>query len=205
MLKKIFSAIFLTVMILFAANNPVSAEKNVAIILDAPTGMFSDPDKVYDAVQTSLTNILGSTGYNILPIDETASYLQIYREENNLTDAVTTEGVAVESFLKKNDIDKLCQHFGSDYVIYTRVSSTAPTFSAGLFSASQKVNVIMDFRVWSNAKKDFSYMKRTTTKGTSTAIYAGIGSSSRALDKGLKKGLEEIEKDKVKIITAMSE
>ena len=193
-------------MILFSTNNFVSAEKNIAVILDAPTGMFSEPDKVYAAVQTSLSNILGSSSdYNVLPIDETASYLQIYREESGLTDTVTTEGIAVESFLKKNDVDKICQHFGSDYVIYTRVASTAPTVSAGLFSASQKVNVIMDFRVWSNEKKDFTYLKRTTTKGTSTAIYAGIGSASRAVEKGLKKGLEEVEKDKVKILMALSE
>lgn len=205
MLKKFFSTLFVAAMIIFAANSSAYAEKNVAIILDAPTGMFSDPEKVYTAVQTTLTNIIGtSSDYKILPIEDTASYVQIYREENNLTDAVTTEGVAVESFFKKEDINKICQHFGSDYVIYTRVSNTAPTVSAGLFSVSQNVNVIMDFRVWSNDKKDFTYMKRTTTKGTSTAIYAGIGSASRAVDKGLKKGLQEVEKDKVKILASMN-
>lgn len=205
MLKKFFSTLFVAAMLIFAANSSAYAEKNVAIILDAPTGMFSDPEKVYAAVQTTLTNIVGtSSDYKILPIEDTASYVQIYREENNLTDAVTTEGVAVESFLKKEDINKICQHFGSDYVIYTRVSNTAPTISAGLFSVSQNVNVIMDFRVWSSEKKDFTYLKRTTTKGTSTAIYAGIGSASRAVDKGLKKGLQEVEKDKVKILASMN-
>jgi len=191
-------------MILITANNSAFAEKKVAIILDAPTGMFSEPEKVYTAVQTSLNNILqNSSEYNILPIEDVSSYVQIYREENDLTETVTTEGVAVESFLKKSDVDKICKHFESDYVIYTRISTTAPKVSVGLFSASQKVNVILDFRVWSNDKQDFSYMKRTTTQGKSTAIYAGIGSSSRALDKGVKKGLQEIEKDASKVRAAM--
>lgn len=206
MLKKIFSTFCLAVMILAFANTSAFAEKNVAIILDAPTGMFSEPEKVYDSVQLTLKNILGNSyDYKILPIEDTESYLQVYREEHGLTEAVTTEGVAVESFLKKDDVNRLCKHFNADYVIYTRVSNTAPRVSAGLFSASQSVNVIMDFRVWSDTKQDFSYMKRTTTKGTSTAIYAGIGSASRAVEKGLKKGLQEVEKDKVKILTAMSE
>lgn len=84
-------------------------------------------------------------------------------------------------------------------MIYIRVSSTAPEISTGFFSASQKVNVTMDFRIWSDSAKDFSYMKRTTSTGSSTAIYAGIGSATKALEDGLKKGLTEIEKDKVKI------
>ena len=204
MMKKIFSTLLMAVMILAVANGQAFAEKKVAILLDAPTGMFSEPEKVYASVQATLDKILQSSReFEILPIEETSSYLQIYREENDLVSTVTTEGVPVEAFLKKEDVAKICQHFGSDYVIYTRVSSTIPTVSVGLFRASQKVNVIMDFRVWSDAKQDFAYTKRTTTKGSSTAIYAGIGSASRAVDKGLKKGLQEVEKDSSKVRAAM--
>lgn len=206
MLKKIFSTLLTVAMILAVANGQAFAEKKVAIILDAPTGMFSEPEKVYAAVQDTLDKILNkSRDFEILPIDDTSSYVQIYREENDLVSTVTTEGVAVESFLKKDDVDKICKHFESDYIIYTRVSTTIPKVSVGLFSASQKVNVVLDFRVWSDAKQDFSYTKRTTTTGSSTAVYAGIGSASRAVDKGLKKGLQEVEKDASKVRAAMDD
>ncbi len=204
MLKRIFSALCMAMLVLFVANGSAAAETKIAIVLDAPTGMFSEPEKVYNSVQETLDKILkNSTGYDIIPVSDTADYVQIYREENDLLTTVTTEGVAVENFFKKEDISNICQHFGADYVIYTRVSSTMPKISGGLFSNSQKVNVILDFRVWSEGKKDFSYTKRATTTGSSTAIYAGIGSSSRALEKGLKKGLQEVEKDASKVIAAM--
>lgn len=204
MLKKFLATLFTAVLILAVANSQAFAASRVAIILDAPTGMFSEPEKVYASVQATLDKILkNSYEYEIVPIDETASYVQIYREENDLVSTVTTEGVAVEAFLKKEDVDKICKHFGSDYIIYTRVSTTIPKVSVGLFSASQKVNVVLDFRVWSDRKQDFTYTKRTTTTGSSTAIYAGLGSSSRAVDKGLKKGLQEVEKDPSKVRAAM--
>ena len=204
MLKKILSAFCMAILLFFVASNHVFAAKNIAVILDVPTGMFSEPEKTHATLMTSLNKILGDDeDYNILPIEEVSSYVQIYREENNLIKTVTTEGVAVESFLKKKDIDEICKHFGSDYVIYTRISTTKPKVVEGIFSVSRKVNVILDFRVWSDSKKDFSYIKRTTTTGSSTAIYAGVGSSSRALEKGLKKGLQEIEKDSSKVRAAM--
>ena len=208
MIKKIFTAAFILLILLTVGNANVSAadtEKfKVAVILDAPVGMFSKPEKVYSTVKKTLDNIFkGSSFYEIIPIEETDPYVQIYREENDLVGAVTPQGVAVEAFLKKEDLDKICTHFESRYLIYIRVSSTAPEISTGFFSASQKVNVTMDFRVWADADKDFSYVKRTTATGTSTAIYAGIGSASKALEDGLKKGLVEVEKDKIKIRKAM--
>ena len=81
-----------------------------------------------------------------------------------------------------------------------------PRFSGGFMSASQKVNVTLDFRIWSDKKADFVYTKRAMTTGTSTTVYVGgMGSSSHAIEKGLKKGLKEIEKDSVKIKTSMTE
>lgn len=205
MLKKIFSVLCMAAVILFVANSQAYASK-VVIILDAPTGTFSEPEKVYSLFDTTLNNILGNMECEMVPLEETENYLQIYREENNLIASNgAEEGDETTFYLKKDDINKICQHFGGDYLIYTRVTSTAPKVSVGFFSASQKTNVVLDFRVWSNNKKDFSYMKRTTATGSSTAIYAGVGSSSRALEKGLKKNLQEIEKDKNKIREAITE
>lgn len=206
MLKKIFTALCMAAVIVFAAQTQAYAAK-IVMILDAPTGTFTEPEKVYSLVENMMNNMLkNSVDYEIIPPSDTENYVQIYREEHDMISSTgADEGQHDEKWLKKEDINNICTHFGGDYIIYTRVTSTAPKVSVGFFSASQKMNVVTDFRVWSNAKKDFSYMKRATTSGSSTAIYAGIGSSSRALEKGLTKGLQEIEKDKNKIIAAMSE
>lgn len=207
MLRKIFSALCMAAVILFAAQTQAHAAK-IVMIFDAPTGTFSEPEKVYRLVQDTLGNILAdsATDYEILSPADTENYVQIYREENDLITSIgAEEGERVEAYFKMEDIDNICTHFGGDYLIYTRVTNTVPKVSVGIFSASQITNVVTDFRVWSNSKKDFAYMKRVTATGKSTAIYAGIGSSSRALDKGLKKGLLEIELDADKIKAALSE
>ncbi len=178
------------------------------MIFDAPTGTFSEPEKVYRLVQDTLGNILAdsATDYEILSPADTENYVQIYREENDLITSIgAEEGERVEAYFKMEDIDNICTHFGGDYLIYTRVTNTVPKVSVGIFSASQITNVVTDFRVWSNSKKDFAYMKRVTATGKSTAIYTGIGSSARALEKGLKKSLLEIERDADKIKAALSE
>lgn len=204
MLKKIFSVLCMTAVILFAANSQAYAAK-VVMLLDAPTGTFTEPEKVYSMVEATLDKVVGnSSEYEILPFADTENYVQIYREEHDMImSSGADEGAHEEKWLKKEDINNICNHFGGNYVVYVRVTSTAPKVSVGLFSNSQKMNVVTDFRVWSNTKRDFSYMKRATTQGSSTAIYAGMGSSSHALEKGLKKGLQEIEKDVAKIRAAM--
>ena len=205
--KKIFSVLCMTAIILFAANSQAHAAR-IVMIFDAPTGTFSEPEKVYQLVQDSINTILGESTaeYEIIPPSDTENYVQIYREENDLIMSTgAEEGSHDEKWFKKEDLDNICKYFSGDYLVYTRVTSTVPKIAVGIFSTSQKVNVVTDFRVWSNSKKDFSYMKRATTTGTSTAIYAGIGSSSRALEKGLKKGLLEIEKYADEIKSAMSE
>ena len=209
MLRKVFSVLCILTFLIALGNNTAFAERlgsknKVAVLLDAPTGMFSEPEKVYKNFQKTLEDILkGSSHFDIIPITETDAYLQIYREENDLISEMSSEGFYNEKPLKKDDINNICQYFNSDYLIYARVSSTVPTVSSGFFSASQNVNVTLDFRVWSNNKQDFSYMKRTTNKGTSTAIYAGIGSASKALEDGLKKGLKEVNKDNKKVREAL--
>lgn len=204
MLKKVFSVLCMAAVILFAANSQAYAAK-VVVLLDAPTGTFTEPEKVYSLVEETLDKVLQkSSAYEILPPSDTENYIQIYREEHDMiSSSGADEGAHDEKWFKKEDINNICAHFGGNYVVYIRVTSTAPKVSVGLFSNSQKMNVVTDFRVWSNVKKDFAYMKRATTQGSSTAIYAGMGSSSHALEKGLKKGLAEIEKDAAKIRAAM--
>ena len=204
MLKKVFSVLCMATVILFAATSQAAAAK-IVVISDTPTGTFSEPEKAYQAVENTLSNILGKDStHEIIPASETEGYVQIYREEHDLVASTGAEqGSNVEYYLKKEDLDNICQYYGGDYLIYTRVTSTVPKISVGIFSASQKVNVVLDFRVWSNSKKDFTYMKRATTTGSSTAIYAGLGSATRALEKGLRKGLQEVEKEASKVREAL--
>lgn len=210
-MKKILSTLCLSVALaLVVSSSAMAAGNKVAMILDAPVGMFSEPEKVYAAVETSFNTIVGNASrYEIVSTKDTESYVQIYREENDMIETVNNDGYSgnstQEGYLKKSDIDKICQHFESDYVIYIRVATAMPRMAVGWFDNSQKINVTLDYRVWSNAKKDFSYTKRTTNTGKSTAIYAGFGSSARAVDKGIKKGLEEVEKEAVKVKAALSE
>lgn len=209
MLKKIFSVLCAVAVILFAANSQAYAAK-VVILLDAPTGTFTEPEKVYSMVETSLGKILGnSSEYEILPPSDTENYIQIYREEHDMiSSSGADEGAHDEKWFKKDDINNICTHFGGDYVVYVRVTSTAPKRTTGVFTSGQKMNVVTDFRVWANSKKDFSFMKRATTQGSSQTVNISIfgrgdGSSTHALEKALNKGLQEIEKDAAKIREAM--
>lgn len=214
MLKKMFALLTVFVLLLISGGNSASAidlgdrKATVAVILDTPDGMFSEPEKVYATFQQSLDKIFANTSrYEFMSMDDTSSYVQMYREENDLVSNVETASgdvVVREQPLKKEDYGKICNHFNADYMIYARVTSSVPRVSGGFFSASQNVNVTMDFRIWEGAKNDFVYTKRTSTTGKSTTIYAGgFGSSTHAVEKGLKKGLQELEKDAAKINSAM--
>ena len=206
MLKKFFNVFIMTVVLIVVSNNQAFAYR-AAVILDTPSGMFSDPEKVYKTLQTSFDNIFGA-GSDIMPLGETDSYVQIYREEHDLIYTAdiddSTQTSNRDLILKKEDIKATCKHFGTPYVIYVRITSTAPRTSVGFFTASQKINVTLDFRIWSDSEGDFTYAKRTSATGASTTVYAGgNGSTSHAIERGLKKNLQQIEKEASTITSAM--
>ncbi len=208
MLKKIFSALCMAAVILFAASTQSYAATTVSIVLDTPAGMFSEPEKVYSTVQTSLNNIFGnSSEFEVRSVSECDAYVQIYREELDRTsdwDSSYGGDSQRDLSLKKADVEKIADHFGDDYLIYIRVSSTVPRYTGGMFSGGQKVNITLDFRVWSTEKRDLVYTKRSITTGKSNTFYfAGLGSTEHAVEKGLKKGFEDIEKEANKIKAAM--
>ncbi|MBR1580175.1 MAG: hypothetical protein IJ668_06725 [Selenomonadaceae bacterium] len=208
MFKRLLSMLVFAMLFVAATINPASANTTVAVVLDTPAGMFSEPEKVNATFKETLDKIFtNSPNYTFLPMEDANAYIQIYREEHDLITSMNNEsGFATLKPLKKEDYDNICKYFGADYLIYANVTSSIPTFSGGFFSASQSVNVVTDFRVWSNSKADFAYMKRVSAKGKSTTIYAGgIGSSTHAIEKGLKKDLQELEKESSKIRSAMTE
>lgn len=163
--------------------------KNVAVILEPPVESFDKPEKVYDAVWQTVNKLYrNAAGYNLISIDETDGYIQVYREENNL------EGADV--YLKKTDIENICGHLDSDFAVYLRITANEPKIT-GIKSITSvtdlnSVKVVLDFRVWANDKQDFIYTKRIT-KTDST------------LEKSLSKGLQEVEKDANKIRAAMED
>ncbi len=207
MLKRIFSVLCAAAVIMFAANSQAHAT-SVSVVLDTPSGYFAEPEKVYQTVQTSLDTIFGnSPEFEVRSVSECDAYVQIYREELNRTDNWDSSyggDNQRDLSLKKEDVAKIADHFGDDYLIYVRVSSTAPRYTGGMFSSGQKVNVTLDFRIWSREKRDLVYTKRAITTGKSNTIYfAGGGSTEHAIEKGLKKGLQDIEKEASKIKAAM--
>ena len=207
MLKKIFSILCLVIGILFAVNSQACAAE-VVIVLDAPVGKFSEPESVYQLIEDSLKDILGEyRSYEIVPPNETENYVRLYREEHDLIFSTgAEEGKETEHYLKKADFNNICEHFKGKHLIYIRFTNTAPRYVVGynLLYTSQKTNVVMDFRIWSNRKKDFTYMKRLTAKGSSTTVLDFFPSTVRSLRKGLKKILQEIENDEAEIRIALT-
>lgn len=212
MFKRVFS-IILTAIVVLIFNNHSFAEdmgnKNVkvALILDTSGGKFSEPEKVYQIFQDSIDNLFkNDSQYDIIPVSETDPYVQIYREENDLTVGVEDDYTQTSNrdlYFKKNDINNIAKHFKADYVIYARVTTTAPRYSDGIYAISKKMNITLDYRVWSQNKNDFVYANRVIKTGNSTSILIGSGSSTHAIEKGLKKCLKDIEKDNNKIKETM--
>lgn len=210
MLKKLFSVLCMAAVIVFAANSSASAT-SVSVVLDTPEGQFAEPEKVYTNVQTSLDKIFSGSLFEIKSVSECDAYVQIYREENGRA-GISETNYDYDSnrdlMFKKADIQSMCNHFGDDYLVYIRVATTNPRKTGGVFTSGRKVNVITDFRIWSRVKNDFVYMARKTTVGKSDTVNISIfgrgsGSTENAVEQGLQKGLEEVEKDKAKILAAM--
>ena len=214
MIKKIFSVLCMAAVIVFAATTQALAmgDIKVGVILDTPAGNFAEPEKVYTTTQASLDVIFkNATQFDVMPVSECDAYVQLYREENGLAATYDDTNYATASrdlTFKKEDVAKMCNHFDSNYLVYIRVSTTNPRSTGGVFTSGQKVNVITDFRIWSREKNDFVYVARKTTTGSSNTVNISIfgrgsGSAENAVEDGLKKGLEEVEKDKAKILAAM--
>lgn len=192
MLRKIFSAAVLAAAIFLAGSAYAATSVEVrqaAVILEPPVESFNQPEKVRAAVQQTVDKIFkNAVSLSVQSIDETAGAVQIYREENNLEGA--------ETFLKRPDLEKICKDLGSDFLIYLRTSSSEVKSSDPI---SSKVNVVLDFRVWASAEQKFTYSKRVTMTGTGY----GYGAEFDALVEGLRKCLQEVDKDAAKVRAAM--
>ena len=217
MFKKLFSLLAALVLCCsmtsaeaFDPSSLYAKQVNISVVLDTPAGYAAEPERVYTTINESLERIFPNKSlYKIQPIEANDAYVQVYREENgqaaSVDDGYSTGNGMRDMTLRKSDLATLNDHFGSDYLVYIRITNSAPQIKVDWFSAGQQVNVTMDFRVWSKSKNDFIYMKRAMTTGKSTSYYAGLGDSGHAIAKGIKKGLAEVEKESSKIRMAMAE
>ena len=195
MLQRLLLPIF-AIMILTSS---IAQAAQICVVLDTPASSFAAPEKVYKAVQDSLDKMFANSRSEIMPISETDAYVQLYREQHGQAydsdnGVITSTGKRYLS-LNPEDLVNIANHFNSDYLIYIRVTSSAPDTTYGFLTVGKKVNVILDFRVWSTAKNDFVYLNRYITSGSSNAFYIGSGSSSKAVDDALNKGLKQVQED----------
>jgi len=212
-MQKFFFTLFMSLIFTVFVSNQVASATSLSVVLDTPAGYFSEPEKVYETVQKSLDKIFKGAPFEVKSVSECDAYVQIYREENGLAGASDTEDGGKfnrDLTFKKADLAKMCDYFQDKNLVYIRVSTTDPRHTGGIFTSGVKINVILDFRIWDNEKKDFVYIKRATTKGGSDTVNLGgifgrgSGSTENAVEEGLKKGLKEIEKDKAKIVASIA-
>ena len=185
----------------FFNTTPLGAQ--VSIILDSSGGVFSEPESVYKMVNKTVAKIFQGTSYKVIPIEKTDADVQIYKEENDLVATSSTDKNVPDKSLKMSDLTTLGEDFNSEYVVYVRIVNSAPEGTDGLLTSGQKSNVTMDFRIFSVKNGDYIYKKRSVATGKSSSFYKGSGSKKRAVEKGLKKGLSEVEKEIPQIHAAM--
>ena len=207
--------------VLLAANILACSTEAAPIntIIDATSGMFRAPEAVYDEIDSTVTSwffpseeemkkmtfsqrmVLENGKQHVLvPFSESDAIVQIYREEKAaavstsqaVSDLQAFTGIQVlDSTITKDDLAKLSTRLGSDYILYFRVVNNAPDY----ISDSVKISVTTDFRVWDAKKGDYVYAKRYVTSGSS-----GSRSTSYAIRFGLIQALNQIDKDKDKIL-----
>lgn len=170
----------------------------VAVIIDTPGGAHYEPEAVYKYTQLAVKNILAShSELQMLPLENVDAYVQIYREEKGIDLPVADETTIFTRFaLKRANLIELGDLLKAKYIFYVRVTSSMQKFSAHMLKNSKRANVITDFRIWSQDKKNFVYAKRYVVTTSSRAFLVLFsGSSYHAVSKGVKKAFSKIEAD----------
>lgn len=223
MFKKRFGKIIGT--FLAVSMFAVSAEAaQINMIVDSGSGMFAEPEKVYETIDETIKGwffpseeemksmtfserrALKNNNHVFVPTADSDAIVQIYREEKEMTvnydDSMINGMQARDIGMTKQDLMNLSEELGADYIFYFRVTNSIPRISMGVWTMKQTVNVVTDFRVWDAKQQQYTFIKRYQNKGKSSVV-AGHDYDSRAVEKGLKKALEQIGEDKDKIIAAI--
>jgi hypothetical protein len=200
MLKKIFSIVLMLVTISFSANchaNPQETWKSVAVILDAPDGMFDDSEKMYKQVYNTSAYLFDKPQIFALKPD-CYHWIKAYREMKKIT-----------SKFSREDIRKITQGLGLDYSVYVSIGNSFITVykedSNGNLIKSNEYATVLDFRLWSQNEDDFVYKKRVQLSNASLKFNDRYSRRNRQntvhfSEEQLKNGLQEIRLDKENIL-----
>lgn len=193
--KKMFSKRTIAIIILLLTICGVSyAKEKVGVCLEAPIA-FCQQEKVHKMVDEKVTLIFNKEDFEVMPLSETTSAVQLYRAENDMT-ALSSSGWGKYAVaLKKEDIYSIAKELECDYVFFVRLSNDMPRYSSGLFHSSAKTTISCDVRVLNVAGNKYTFSKQVYSDGKSTAIYMGAPSFGRAYFKAFSKALDKIKID----------
>ncbi|MDO4922067.1 MAG: hypothetical protein Q4E64_09640 [Phascolarctobacterium sp.] len=176
----------------------VFAQQKVAIFLEAPL-TFCNDEKVHTMVDEKAQLIFTKDKFDILPLSDSLSAIQLYREEHDMASVVSSgwSGYAVP--MKKENVQEIGKNLACDYVFFVRLTNDVPRYSSGFMSVTAKTNITCDARVMNVAKGEYTFMKQILTEGKSTAIYMGAPSFEKAYFRAFEKALKDIKIDTNKI------
>lgn len=197
-MKKLVKLFLLTLVTLFVMSGIACAQQKVAIFLEAPLTFCNDA-KVHTMVDEKAQAIFTKDKFEVLPLSDSLSAIQLYREEHDMASLVSSgwSGYAVP--MKKEHVQDIGQNLACDYVFFVRLTNDVPRYSAGFMTATAKTNITCDARVMNVAKGEYTFMKQLITEGKSTSVYMGTPSFEKAYFRAFEKALKEIKIDTEKI------
>lgn len=192
-LKIVFMCIFFSLTSVYAF-----AQEKVAIFLEAPLTFCNDA-KVHTMVDEKAKNIFAADKFEVLPLSDSLSAIQLYREEHDMAAVVSSGWSGYALPMKKENVQDIGKSMACDYVFFVRLTNDIPRYSAGFLSTTAKTNITCDARVMNVAKGEYTFMKQIITEGKSTAVYMGAPSFEKAYFRAFEKALNEIKIDTTKI------
>lgn len=206
-MKKLFMVLFMLLALTGVASAETMADKvkasaNVApedkriigVFMEAPV-TFVNNEKVRMMVPAKAKEMLSEPRFTILPMEDTAMAMQVYKEDNHLE----TGTPYYTKPLNRKDIQAMAQKLNCNYALFITVSNDAPRFSAGLFSFSYKTTITCNFRIVDVATGEYAIAKQIIKDGSSTAIIGGLPSFDNAYLDALKKAFDEMKIDTTKL------
>lgn len=167
--------------------------KVVAVMLDAPM-TYVNNETVRTLVPKKAKEIFKAPKFNVLPYDDSQMEFKIYREENDMI-----YNQYVSKPLKRSDLQAMGNELDANYILLIRLTNGAPRVSAGLFSVSFKTSINCDVRLLDVSQAKYVANKNIVKDGKSTAVIAGIPSYDKAYNDALKKALDELTLDTLKL------
>lgn len=197
-MKKLVKLLVLSLMMLFVMSTSAFAQQKVAIFLEAPLTFCNDA-KVHTMVDEKAKTIFTTDKFEVLPLSDSLSAIQLYREEHDMAAVVSSGWSGYAIPMKKENVQDIGKNMACDYVFFVRLTNDIPRYSVGFLSSTAKTNITCDARVMNVAKGEYTFMKQIITEGKSTAVYMGAPSFEKAYFRAFEKALKDIKIDTAKI------